>query len=85
MTPLRQLPFFTNFLQAGGLSDPWVESCQLKLISPNAPSNRDVLGTAVLSILSEHQRHAHISALRGDSINPPLLGRSFRYERRVAR
>jgi hypothetical protein len=34
------------------------------------------LGTAVLSILSGHQRYAHISALRGDSINPPLLGMS---------
>jgi hypothetical protein len=34
------------------------------------------LGTTVLSILSGHQRYAHISALRGDTINPPLLGMS---------
>jgi len=33
-----------------------------------------VLGTAVLSILCGQQRYAHISALRGDSINAPLLG-----------
>jgi hypothetical protein len=32
------------------------------------------LGTAVLAILSGHQRHVHIGALRGDSVNPPLLG-----------
>ena len=44
------------------------------LTSPNAPGKRDVLGTAVLSILSGHQRYAHISALRGDTVNPPLLG-----------
>ena len=76
VTPLGQLPFFTEFLQVGGLFDPLVESCPLLLTSPNAPSNRDVLGTAVLAILSGHQRYAHISALRGDTVNPPLLGMS---------
>jgi len=76
VTPLGQLPFFTEFLQVSGLFDPWVESCPLVLTSPNAPTNRDVLGTAVLSVLSGHQRYAHISALRGDTINPPLLGMS---------
>jgi hypothetical protein len=59
-----------------GLFDPWVESCPLALSSPNAPSKRDVLSTAVLAILSGHQRYAHISALRGDTINPRLLGMS---------
>jgi hypothetical protein len=43
------------------------------LTSPNAPSTRDVLGTAILAVLSGHQRDAHISALRGDSINAALL------------
>jgi hypothetical protein len=76
VTPLGQLPFFTEFLQVSGLFDPWVEGCPLFLTSPNAPSKRDVLGTAVLSILSGHQRYAHISALRGDTINPPWLGMS---------
>ncbi|MGA7978787.1 MAG: hypothetical protein WCA32_01005 [Chromatiaceae bacterium] len=76
VTPLGQLPFFTEFLQVSGLFDPWMESCPLLLTSPNAPSKRDVLGTAVLAVLSGHQRYAHISALRGDSVNPPLLGMS---------
>ena len=76
VTPLGQLPFFTEFLQVSGLFDPWVASCPLFLTSPNAPSKRDVLGTAVLAILSGHQRYAHISALRGDTVNPPLLGMS---------
>jgi hypothetical protein len=35
---------------------------------------RRAAGTAVLSILCGHQRYAHISALRGDNINAPLLG-----------
>ena len=30
----------------------------------------------VLAILSGHQRYAHISALRGDTVNAPLLGMS---------
>jgi len=74
VTPLGQLPFFTDYLQVSGLFDPWVEECPVQWSSPNAPCKRDVLGTAVLSILCGHQRYAHISALRGDSINAPLLG-----------
>jgi hypothetical protein len=74
VTPLGQLPFFTEFLRLGGRFDAWVEICPLRLTSPNAPSNRDVLGTAVLAVLSEHRRYAHINALRGETINASLLG-----------
>jgi hypothetical protein len=76
VTPLGQLPFFTEFLKVSGLFDPWVAECPLQWVSPNAPKKRDVLGTLVLSILAGHQRYAHISALRGDAINPKLLGMS---------
>jgi hypothetical protein len=39
------------------------------------PSNkRDVLGTAVLSMLSGHRRCAHVAALRADGVLPELLG-----------
>jgi hypothetical protein len=34
----------------------------------------DVLGTVLLSVLAGHRRYAHITALRCDSVNPPLLG-----------
>lgn len=74
LTPLGQLPFFTEFLRVGGLFDPWVEDCPLVLTSLKAPSKRDVLGTTLLSILSGHRRYAHIGGLRGDAINPALLG-----------
>jgi len=74
VTPLGQLPFFIDFLQVSGRFEPWVASCPLTLTSPNAPSNRDILGTTVLAILSGHQRYAHLSALRGDTLNAPLLG-----------
>jgi hypothetical protein len=35
----------------------------------------EVLGTSVLSILCGHWRYTHIDAVRGDRLNPPLLGR----------
>jgi hypothetical protein len=58
----------------GNLFDPWVEECPLQFISPNAPSNRDILGTLLLSVLAGHNRYAHITALRCDGVNPGLLG-----------
>lgn len=74
VTPLGQLPFFIEFLKLGNLFDPWVEECPLALRSPNAPSNRDILGTLLLSVLAGHTRYAHITALRCDGVNPNLLG-----------
>jgi hypothetical protein len=76
VTPLGQLPFFIEFLQVSGLYEPWVSQCPLVWVSPNAPRKTDVLGTVVLSVLSGHQRYAHINGLRGDGVNPALLGMS---------
>jgi len=74
LTPLGQLPFFIDYLKTADLFDPWVEACPMTWTSPNAPNKRDVLGTVMLSILSGHQRYAHINALRSDGVNPELLG-----------
>jgi Transposase DDE domain group 1 len=76
VTPLGQLPFFIEFLKQGGLFDGWVAGCPLAMTSPNAPTKRDILGTVLLSVLAGHQRYAHITALRCDRVNPPLLGMS---------
>jgi hypothetical protein len=54
--------------------DAFVADCPLHYASPNAPKKRDVLGTAMLSILSGHKRYAHIAALRCNSVLPELLG-----------
>src|ERR1700752_3231659 len=72
--PLGQLPFFIEYLKQGGLFDGWVAGCPLSLTSPNAPSKRDILGTVMLSVLAGHRRYAHITMLRCDPVNPPLLG-----------
>jgi Transposase DDE domain group 1 len=74
VTPLGQLVFFAQFLAAGGLYADWVSRCPLRYGSPNAPKIADVLGTWVLATLGGAWRYAHVTALRGDSVNPPGLG-----------
>jgi hypothetical protein len=74
VSSLGLMPFFIEFLKTSGLFDKWVEECPLHYSSGNAPQVRDVLGTLVLSVLAGHWRYAHISAIRGDGINPGLLG-----------
>jgi hypothetical protein len=73
-TPLGQLPFFIDFLKTTGFFEAWVKDCPLGYTSPNASDARDLLGTVMLSILCGHNRYAHISALRYESVNPGLLG-----------
>jgi len=74
VTPLGQLPFFIEYLKQAGLFDGWLAGCPILYTSPNAPSKRDLLGTVLLSVLSGHWRYAHITALRADTVSPPLLG-----------
>ena len=74
VTPFGQLPFFIDYLKQAGLFDARVADCPLSLTSPNAPKKRDLLGTVLLSVLAGHRRYAHITALRCDPVNPPLLG-----------
>lgn len=74
VTPLGQLSFFIEFLKCTGLFDRWVETSPLKLNSPNAPKIIDVLGTILLSVLSGHTRYSHITTVRTDKVNAPLLG-----------
>lgn len=74
VTPFGQLSFFIEFLKRTELFDHWVEACPLKLSSPNAPQVRDILGTILLSVLSGHTRYSHITTVRTDKVNGPLLG-----------
>jgi hypothetical protein len=76
VTPMGQLPFFIEYLKVGDLFEPWVASCPLSYRSNNAPAKRDVLGSFLLSILSGHNRYAHMACLLGDTVNKQLLGMS---------
>src|SRR5262249_1354347 len=48
--------------------------CPLHYTSPNALQKRDVIGTIFLSVLAGHNRYAHMTTVRCDPVNPPLLG-----------
>ena len=76
VTPLGHFAFFVEYLKASGRFDALVADCPLDYTSGNAPAVRDVVGTALLGILAGHCRYAHLSALRGDSVSPALLGMS---------
>ena len=76
VTPVGSLVYFAQYLKTGGLLDRLCEGAPLAYGSNNAPGVRDVLGTAVLSILSGQTRYAHISALREDRVGPEALGMS---------
>jgi len=74
VTLLGHLAFFAEYLKVSGRFDALVADCPLRYASPNAPSKRDILGTVLLSVLAGPSRYAHITALRGDGVNPSLLG-----------
>ena len=76
VTPLGQLVYFSQFLATAGLFSQWVADCPLRYTSTNAPSLTDVLGTQTLAILAGSRRYAHVTALRGDTVNPQGLGMS---------
>ena len=69
-----QLIFFAQFLHTGGRWEQLVKKSPLSYIGNRGSAVVDVLGTAVLSVLCGHWRNAHINAVRGDRLNPPLLG-----------
>ena len=56
---MGSLVFFAQYLQSGGLMDRLCEDTPLAYSSNNAPKERDVLGTIVLSILNGQTRYAH--------------------------
>ena len=70
---------FAQFLDVAKVFDAWVADCPLSYESNRAHDVRDILGTWLLSAVNGHWRYAHITALRGDSVNPQLL-----HMRRVA-
>lgn len=76
VTPLGHLAFFAEYLKASGRFDALVADCPLHYSSPNAPAKRDVIGTAALAILAGQWRYAHITGLRGETVNAALLGMS---------
>lgn len=74
VTPMGSMVFFAQYLQTGGLIDRLCKGVPLGYSSNNAPEDRDVLGTIILSILNGQTRYAHINALRGERVAAEMLG-----------
>ncbi len=64
VTPLGQVPFFTEYRQVSSLCDSWVEQRPLRWTSPRAPRPRDVLGTESSLRLAGWGRVRHVVVLR---------------------
>jgi len=69
-----QLIFFFQFLHTGARWKEFLARCPLKYTGNRGSGAAKVLGTVLLSVLSGHWRYAHINAVRGDGVNPGLLG-----------
>ena len=69
-----QLIFFFQFLQAGDRWKEFLSKCPLIYTGNRGSGAAKIMGTVLLSVLSGHSRYAHINGVRGDGINPGLLG-----------
>lgn len=69
-----QLIFFFQFLHAGGRWEEFLRNCPLTYTGNRGSGAPKVMGTVLLSVLNGHWRYAHINGIRGDGINPGLLG-----------
>jgi len=68
------LLFFFQFLEAGGRWEHFLKDCPLTYTGNRGSGAKNVMGTVLLSVLSGHWRYAHINGVRGDGVNPGLLG-----------
>lgn len=69
-----QLIFFFQFLQVGARWEEFLRHCPLFYSGNRGSGARNVMGTLLLSVLCGHWRYVHINSVRGDQLNPTLLG-----------
>lgn len=51
-----------------------MHNCPLQYCGNRGSGAHSVIGTILLSMLNGHWRYAHINSIRGDAVNPSLLG-----------
>ena len=69
-----QLMFFFQFLHAGARWEEFLRECPLFYTGNRGSGAVNVMGTILLSVLCGHWRYVHINSVRGDRLNPTLLG-----------
>jgi len=80
-----QVIFFAQFLHFGGRWERLPHNSPLRYHGNRGSGAVNVLGTASLSILRGHWLYAHINSVRGDTLNPPLLGMTHAVSEDVVR
>jgi hypothetical protein len=76
-TTQGQIVYFAWFFATAGIFESWVQCRPPCYSSPNAPGQRDVLGSLMLSILAGSKRYAHIAGgggARVDALAAQALG-----------
>lgn len=68
------LIFFFQFLEAGSRWEQFLRGCPLTYSGNRGSGAGNVMGTVLLSVLCGHWRYSHINGIRGDGVNPGLLG-----------
>jgi hypothetical protein len=76
VTHVGSLVYFAQFLNESGLFEQMLQNTPLRYTSHNAPQERDIFGTIVLSILNGQTRYEHISTLRNDHVAADIFGMS---------
>ena len=64
----------SQFAKAGGFFDRLVETCPMRLTSNNAPEVRDLIATAMVSMVNGATRFRHFDRLHGDAATAGLFG-----------
>ena len=64
----------SQFAKTGGFLDHLVSTCPMELKSNNAPSVRDLIATALFSMINGATRFRHVDRLLGDKATAKLLG-----------
>lgn len=68
------LPPFPRISSRGGRWEHFLKNCPLHYTGDRGSGALNVMGSVLLSVLCGHWRYVHINAVRGDGINPGLLG-----------
>ena len=74
MSANAHIALLSQFAQAGGFFDRLVDTCPMKLTSNNAPNIRDLVATAMVSMINGATRFRHFDRLRGDTAAAKLFG-----------
>ena len=69
-----QLVFFAQFIHGSQRWERFLQNCLLARTGNRGSKVVNVLGTAFMSVPAGHWCYANVNAIRGDAVNPSVLG-----------